>query len=449
MNENKTIKINPDLFNFNKNSNKNKTSKNKPIVSSNKLKQKFLNKIKEHKNKEINDFKIKIKNNIQNDSKKENKSTILDNNDDFKNSLDYLTKLSSSNKIIKNNNNNNKINIDFNHQKKSFNYNIDNIVPFGCLKNGIKPCYRSWKTLKNSQYRQPSNKKMWNERDFVSMDFKKSHEARDLNIRINQNDSYNRDFKKSHEARDFLGVKENLTNINLKNNNLNISNLDLDIGDLDSNIYDINTDNLNTDNLNTDNLNTDNLNTDNLNTDNLNTDNLNTDNLNTDNLNTDNLNIGYLDLCNMNNVNNMNNNNLEITTLRKYEKKNEKKNEYNKSKDLIGGNDNKVLNIPIKQTIKKTTIKKYTLGKNKIKKNVGILIKNHQTRKNIMEAHKLLKNKPIVDVKKYLQTHNLIKCGSKCPTDILRKIYESAILSGNVINNNKDLLIHNIQNTQS
>jgi hypothetical protein len=83
MNENKTIKINPDLFNFNKNSNKNKTSKNKPIVSSNKLKQKFLNKIKEHKNKEINDFKIKIKNNIQNDSKKENKSTILDNNDDF------------------------------------------------------------------------------------------------------------------------------------------------------------------------------------------------------------------------------------------------------------------------------------------------------------------------------------------------------------------------------
>jgi hypothetical protein len=66
-----------------------------------------------------------------------------------------------------------------------------------------------------------------------------------------------------------------------------------------------------------------------------------------------------------------------------------------------------------------------------------------------MEAHKLLKNKPIVDVKKYLQTHNLIKCGSKCPTDILRKIYESAILSGNVINNNKDLLIHNIQNTQS
>ncbi len=50
MNENKTIKINPDLFNFNKNSNKNKTSKNKPIVSSNKLKQKFLNKIKEHKN---------------------------------------------------------------------------------------------------------------------------------------------------------------------------------------------------------------------------------------------------------------------------------------------------------------------------------------------------------------------------------------------------------------
>ena len=404
MNENKTIKINPELFNFNKNSNKNKTSKNKPIVSSNKLKQKFLNKIKEHKNKEINDFKIKIKNNIHNDRKKENKSTIIDNNDDFKNSLDYLTKLSSSNKTIKNNNN--KINI----EKKSFlNYNIDNIVPFGCLKNGLKPCYRSWKTLKHPQYRKISNQKIRNQPN-IDLGVKDK-----LNIRINHNDFYKIN-EQSIDSKNSHGIKDKLTN----------NNLDLDIGDLDIGDLDLNNDNLNICHLNT-NINS-NLNIHDLNTNidyNLNIHDLNT-NIDSNIVSNQNLDIEHLDLCNMNNINNNNNNNLEI----------EKKND----------NDSKVFNIPITQTIKKTTIKKYTLGKNKIKKNVGILIKNHQTRKNIMEAHKLLKNKPIVDVKNYLQKHNLIKCGSKCPTDVLRKIYESAILSGNVINNNKDLLIHNIQN---
>jgi len=431
MNENKTIKINPELFNLNKNLNKNKTSKNKPIVSSNKLKQKFLNKIKEHKNKEINDFKIKIKTNIHNDNKKENGSSIDDNKDDFKNSLDYLTKLSSSNKTIKNNNN--KINI--NDEKKSpLNYNIDNIVPFGCLKNGLKPCYRNWKTLKRSQYR-PRNQEINKNNNKIEelQSIKKSNDflGKDkFNIRINHNDLYK------------INEKDKLKNknLNIDNSILNINQLDLDIGDLDLNIDDLNTDtDLNTDNENTDtDLNTDaDLNINNFNVGDINTHIVSNQNLNICDINTNidtnqNLNIRHLDSCNMNNINNNNNNNLEI-----------EKNNYNDN-----DNHNKVFNVPIKQTIKKTTIKKYTLGKNKIKKKVEILIKNHQTRKNIMEAHKLLKNKPIIDVKKYLQKHNLIKCGSKCPTDVLRKIYESAILSGNVINNNKELLIHNIQNQQ-
>ena len=65
-----------------------------------------------------------------------------------------------------------------------------------------------------------------------------------------------------------------------------------------------------------------------------------------------------------------------------------------------------------------------------------------------MEQHKLLKMKPIPEVKKYLREHNLIKSGSYCPNDVLRKMYESAILTGEIINIDKDMMIHNIINNE-
>ena len=97
----------------------------------------------------------------------------------------------------------------------------------------------------------------------------------------------------------------------------------------------------------------------------------------------------------------------------------------------------------MKQIHKKTICKKYTLGKSRIKNKVGILLKNRQTRKNVLTAQKELKQHSINDIKKYLRNHNLIKIGSNAPNDILRKIYESSILAGNITNNNKDILIHN------
>jgi hypothetical protein len=99
--------------------------------------------------------------------------------------------------------------------------------------------------------------------------------------------------------------------------------------------------------------------------------------------------------------------------------------------------------IAIKRITKKTIKRKYTLGKSKIKKSVAVLIKDRGTRKKVLAAHKDLKRKEINDIKTYLRQHNLIKIGSNAPNDVLRKIYESAMMAGEITNNNSEILLHN------
>jgi len=90
---------------------------------------------------------------------------------------------------------------------------------------------------------------------------------------------------------------------------------------------------------------------------------------------------------------------------------------------------------------KKPKTYKYYLGKRGRK--VSVLVKNAETRKKISSEHLLLKQAKLSDMKNYLKHHNLLRSGSHAPLDVIKKLYEQSLLSGEIRNSNKDNLIHN------
>lgn len=94
-----------------------------------------------------------------------------------------------------------------------------------------------------------------------------------------------------------------------------------------------------------------------------------------------------------------------------------------------------------KRTVRKTT---YSLGKKGGK--LSILIKNNATRRKVRREHGLLRQKSINEVKQYLYNKNLLKIGSDAPNDVLRTLYEQAILAGDVTNTSSDIQFHNFMN---
>jgi len=91
--------------------------------------------------------------------------------------------------------------------------------------------------------------------------------------------------------------------------------------------------------------------------------------------------------------------------------------------------------------IRKTNKKRFRIGKHDDV--VGVLLKNKQTQRHIQTQHLALRQKTIGEIRKYLYEHNLLKVGSNAPPDVLRRMYEDAILTGEVKNTNNQVLLHN------
>ena len=189
---NKTISINPSLFSMGglktkKNREKNIKPKVVPLISPNVLKKKLLNRIREHKNKEIKNLNTDSNNKTPVENNKENATF----SDEFNESINYLQTLTAQKKINKekekyeiqkqkrkqelekktvknyasiNGGGQPIVNIDLpeelsepvfkvnteqftpNIQLNPKPYTVDNI-PYGVLKGGQKITYRNW--LKN------------------------------------------------------------------------------------------------------------------------------------------------------------------------------------------------------------------------------------------------------------------------------------------------------------
>lgn len=93
--------------------------------------------------------------------------------------------------------------------------------------------------------------------------------------------------------------------------------------------------------------------------------------------------------------------------------------------------------------------KKFNLGRNYTQKKVGVFIKSNEMRRIINDSKIDIQRSNMKTVKNYLKKHNLIKYGSDAPNELLREIYSSSKLCGDVFNVNGNSLVHNYMNQES
>jgi hypothetical protein len=362
----KTIQINPTLFNVGgslSKTKKNREKKQKPIISTlitpNALKNKLLKRIKEHKRDELTDNK---------------KNTISDigiYTDEFNDSIEYLKSLSTIKKNEENHHKKTMKNpqslqsvphvqldmpdilkeeafippvINYSEPQISLNYKSVNDPPYGCLKGGTKPTYRSWNTTQKTREVVNPNLSLVISQPTSSINLEREKRLNTLREKIKM--------KQQEKENDNIVMNQNLIQVHTEKETT----------------FPI---------------------------------------------------LPEINLMSENEVKDP----IKEELIQKYKEEDE----------LMSS----------RRLIKKTIKRKYTLGKSKIHKKVGILIKDRNTRKNVLNAQRDLKKKPINDVKVYLRDHALLKVGSNAPNDVVRKIYESAMLAGEITNSNQDTLLHN------
>ena len=254
------------------------------------------------------------------------------------------------------------------------------------------------------------NKKTNKKKDDIIVNTKISNELRPnytkkrVSFKINDEKLFN---KKPTENNNTIDINKNINIIdnNNTNNDSNIT-INTDINDTDIN------DTINNNTINNDTINTDIYNDIYTDTNNNNINNTTNNDIN----NTMNNTI-------TNTVNNDINNNINNDINKKNKYKKTKKNKYN---------------------LKKTTKTfKYRLGK--YDKKICVLIKNRETIKKL-NNEKTEMQKNLQEIKDFLCKKNLIKLGSNAPPDVLKKMYESCLLTGNLENTNTSNMLHNYLN---
>lgn len=365
----KTIQINPTLFNIGgslSKTKKNREKKQKPIISTlitpNALKNKLLKRIKEHKRDEL------VNNS---DDKKNTISDIGIYTDEFNDSIEYLKSLSTIKKNEENLHKKTMKNpqslqsvphvqldmpdilkeevfihpvVNYSEPQISLNYKSVNDPPYGCLKGGTKPTYRSWNTTQKTREVVNPNLSLVISQSTSSINLEREKRLTTLKEKIKM--------KQQEKENDNIVMNQNLIQVHTEKET----------------IFPI-----------------------------------------------------------LPEINSMSENEVKDPIKEDLIQK------YKEEDELVSS----------RRLIKKTIKRKYTLGKSKIHKKVGILIKDRNTRKNVLNAQRDLKKKPINDVKVYLRNHALLKVGSNAPNDVVRKIYESAMLAGEITNSNQDTLLHN------
>lgn len=121
-------------------------------------------------------------------------------------------------------------------------------------------------------------------------------------------------------------------------------------------------------------------------------------------------------------------------------------NDYQMKKFIQDAGEQKPMKLK-KRKQKKTIKRHHKVGRSKYYSKIGVLISNRTIRANINNQKQQLKMVPIQDIRKYLITHGFIKVGSTAPNDVLRKMYESALLMcGEVKNHSTENLLYNFFN---
>lgn len=425
MSTKKTIQINPELFKISS-GNKTKKAREKkdisisPVIAPNNLKNKLLKRIKEHKIKENQENQIAIKQNIN----LNNNSTYTD---EFNSAMSYLSELSKQrqknaekeryrkqllNKTIKNQyqspNNINQLSNQVNpnignimldlppeleepfvssskepiRMNYKYNSNVSSDVPYGCLKNGLKPSYRTWiQTRKNFEQPEynpievrpptPPKKNISNEQTAGVMNtflsgatYNTIANPESIKPQLSREDRLEKIRNKLRliDQQEIDKKKKEIEDLNRIGKELGLDDgeetiLD-ELPDFEERKEDV------------------------------------------------------------------------MPELSELLEERQKIEEYNNPKNKI----------------KKTIKRKFTLGKSDKLRKVAILVKDKKTRKNILNTQKELKKMHINDVRKYLRQHGIIKAGTTCPPDILRKTFEMSMLAGEITNINKDVILHNFMN---